>query len=494
MRPLVKFCSRWDIAALLYFLFLSLLMRLPFFFEAVINWDESTFILLGQSLLDGHLPYTELWDVKPPFVAGAFALFILLLGKSIASVRLAGTLCVTLTAWFTYIIGRTIWTPRTGAIGGTLFVLSMSLLSDGRPTMTEHVALVPMMGAAIIAVTATKLTLRRLFWIGLWLTVATMIRLNLAYVTLIVGVYTVLMPFSKKRLGLPLLWEAALRGCTYTAGSLLVIFTTVLPYLVTNQFSVWWESVVVASLSYSSSQLSFWAILYTWLGGAGLGIVAIRWRSTTLAQRSRSLFLGCLFSSTLFSIGLGGATYSHYLIQIFPFVALLLAIGCDALLKRTHRWQTPAALFLIIAMAFSSVIPKYREVYLQLRSGQGLDPGAAYEIADYLKQANPEREPVYMMTEHIVYWFIDGKPLTASTTHPSNVVKDYLLDVIVGPGTTSEMEMAKIFSQKPAFVVKLEGLSYLETQPSAATYLEQLLQSDYELVKVIEGQGIYQRR
>lgn len=114
MSPLVKFCSRWDIAALLYFLFLSLLMRLPFFFEAVINWDESTFILVGQSLVDGHLPYTELWDIKPHFVAGAFALFILLLGESIASVRLAGALCVTLTAWFTYIIARTIWTPRTG--------------------------------------------------------------------------------------------------------------------------------------------------------------------------------------------------------------------------------------------------------------------------------------------------------------------------------------------------------------------------------------------
>ncbi len=493
MRPLVKFCSRWDIAALLYFLFLSLLMRLPFFFEAVINWDESTFILLGQSLLDGHLPYTELWDVKPPFVAGAFALFILLLGKSIASVRLAGALCVALTAWFTYIIGRTIWTPRTGAIGGTLFVLSMSLLSDGRPTMTEHVALVPLMGAAIIAVTATRLTLRRLFWIGLWLTVATMIRLNLAYVTLIVGVYTVLMPFSKKRLGLPLLRGAALGGCAYTAGSLLVIFTTVLPYLVTNQFSVWWESVVVASLSYSSSQLSFWAILYTWLGGAGLGIVAIRWRSTTLAQRSRSLFIGCLFSSTLFSIGRGGATYSHYLIQLFPFVALLIAIGCNSSLKRNHRWQAPAALLLVTAIALGSVIPKYWEVYLQLRAGQGLEQGAAYEIADYLTQANPEGAPVYMMTEHIVYWFIDGKPLSASTAHPSHIVKNYLLEIVVGPGTTSEMEIATIFDQKPAFVVKSEEPFYLKTKPATAAYLEQVLQNDYKLVKVIEDQEIYQR-
>lgn len=93
-----------------------------------------------------------------------------------------------------------------------------------------------------------------------------------------------------------------------------------------------------------------------------------------------------------------------------------------------------------------------------------------------------------------MYWFIDEKPLTASTTHPSNIVKDYLLDIIVGPGTTSEMEMAKIFAQKPAFVVKSEEPFYLEAKPAAAAYLEQVLRSDYKLVKVIEAQEIYQRR
>lgn len=36
-----------------------------------------------------------------------------------------------------------------------------------------------------------------------------------------------------------------------------------LPYLVTSQFSALWESVVIASLSYSSSQLSFWKVIET---------------------------------------------------------------------------------------------------------------------------------------------------------------------------------------------------------------------------------------
>ena len=40
------------------------LSRLPFVAEYVIDWDESTFILMAQSLLNGHLPFTELWDLK----------------------------------------------------------------------------------------------------------------------------------------------------------------------------------------------------------------------------------------------------------------------------------------------------------------------------------------------------------------------------------------------------------------------------------------------
>ena len=39
---------------------LALLTRFPFFFHDVINWDESTFILVGQSIIDGHLPYVTL--------------------------------------------------------------------------------------------------------------------------------------------------------------------------------------------------------------------------------------------------------------------------------------------------------------------------------------------------------------------------------------------------------------------------------------------------
>src|SRR5205809_700443 len=41
---------------------LALLIRLPWFFVDVIDIDEGAFVLMGRSLADGRLPYTEVWD------------------------------------------------------------------------------------------------------------------------------------------------------------------------------------------------------------------------------------------------------------------------------------------------------------------------------------------------------------------------------------------------------------------------------------------------
>lgn len=56
----------------------------------VIDKDESTFVLLGQSLADGRLPYTETYDIKPPLGYVFFALIQLLVPHSLTFVRFAG--------------------------------------------------------------------------------------------------------------------------------------------------------------------------------------------------------------------------------------------------------------------------------------------------------------------------------------------------------------------------------------------------------------------
>ena len=116
-------------------LFLCVLIRLPFYFPSVIDWDESTFILMGQNILDGHLPYTQLWENKPPLAFVFFAL-ALLFGKSIITVRIAGTVAVLASAYLTYRVGRKIWGQQTGVLAAILSIAFISLAHSGQATMT----------------------------------------------------------------------------------------------------------------------------------------------------------------------------------------------------------------------------------------------------------------------------------------------------------------------------------------------------------------------
>jgi hypothetical protein len=142
-----------------------------------------------------------------------------------------------------------------------------------------------------------------------------------------------------------------------------------------------------------------------------------------------------------------------------------------------------------------SIIPEYKKMLSRALSGQPITYGAGYDIAAYLKQENPSGEPVYMMTDHIVYWLLDEKPLSKSTAHPSNISKEYLLNVLVGPGTTTEMELSKVLAKKPRYIVfKVSSLWYLSNKPAAMILLGDTLKTNYVLVNRIEGRQIFRRK
>ncbi len=496
----------------IYLLSASAVIRLPYFFTSVIDWDESTFILMGQSILDGHLPYTELWDLKPPLVFLFHACAIALLGKSIVSVRIAGALCVAVTALFIYLTGKTLWNHHTGILGATLFIALSTLLPSGQATMSEHIATVPLVGALSLLITRRS-TPRFLFLGGILMAIATLVRLNLAYVTIIVGFFAIVFTEPPRSIG-----KVLKRGLAYAAGCFLVIILTFLPYAVTGRQQLWWASIVLAPLSYSSSQLSllgtlreqvkylggvlfdirgtlFGLSMLVWLGGvAGCLTIAIRWRNTSRPKRLGSAMLIVFLCGTAISILKSGAVQWHYLIQLVPFMALTAAAFLNFCWSGHSRWLVSGVVLLAVLISMQSLAPEYKNLVSRILAGQVITHGDAYEIAAFLKQDDASGKPVYMMTDHIVYWLIDSKPLSKSTTHPSNITKEYLLNILVGPGASTETELTKILAKKPVFIVTKKNIWYLRNRPSARSLLEETLRTQYELVKEIQETQIYRRR
>jgi 4-amino-4-deoxy-L-arabinose transferase-like glycosyltransferase len=476
--------KQWRIALSL--LLISILVRFPYYFVDVINWDESTFILMGQSILDGHLPYTELWDIKPPLAFVAFAGFIMILGKSIIAIRFAGTLCVFLTSWFAYIIGRELGDRSVGILAGILTILAMSLISGGQSTMTQHPACVLLIGGLAWLVTR-KMTPGVLFLGGVLLTGATLVRLNLAYAVLGIGIWLLYSKFKHQTVSW---WGMA----AYCLGSFSLIFLSYFPYLIIGDGQIWFDSVILAPLGYSGSESQIGT--GTKILSACLIYVTLSqlWQRTSGKKQQEFNLLQVLLFATVISIIRGGEFHKHYYIQLAPLLALTIALFWGRLSSLTGR-------LIIVGLAtawsmslFQPIFDQYQVISDRLMSGEPWNYGASYEIAEYLQQHNPEHKPIYMMHHHLVYWLMDLKPPSKVVTHPSNIAKEYLLKYIEGAEASTVAELSKILAQQPGFIVKEAGSFYIEKVPQAEELLKQVLATKYQLVNQVASLEIYQIR
>ena len=497
--------SRWrDVVCLL---LLIVALRLPFFFRAVINWDESSQILMGQSLLDGYLPYIELWDNKPPLSFAFYAVAIVLFGKSILAIRLFGMLCVAAAALLTYGIGTRQWNARIGLLGAILFVFLASAL-EGHNTTTEHIAMVPLLGAVAL-VMSREFTPKVLFAVGAMMGIASLVRLNLAYTGAAFGVF-LLFQFGLDRTP----WGIALRGVmAYVSGIVFVVLATFFPYLATGSGQVWWLSVIVAPLAYSdemsarqalvehvsyvlwnrSSPMALTALV--WGGGLlGCAHLVARWTKMSAADRRQCALFLVFMGGTAVSILKSGTSAQHYLIQLAPFMALLTAIPVVVLLSGRFRVLAAVGVMVALLMSMRPILLESRLLTTRALRGDSLSYGAAYDIAAFLKQSNLSRERIYLMDDHVAYWFLDAKPVSKVSTHPSNIGREHLLASVVGPGSTTESEMAYILGRHPRVIVRKPGVWYLVERPAARSLLDASLREQYELAAEVSGRLVYLRK
>ncbi|WP_041555144.1 ArnT family glycosyltransferase [Nostoc sp. PCC 7524] len=449
---------------------------------------------MGQSILDGNLPYLELWDLKPPLAFFSYAFAMFAFGKSIISVRLFGTLCVIAAAILTYYICRSLWSLKISLSAAMLFIMLSGPLTDGKSVMTEHIALVPLLGALALLVRSNKLGNIKFFLVGLLMAFACMIRLNLAYVTLILGLYILAksINFNEKKY---------FEIIAYIIGFLIPPIVLYLPYVITNNTQIFKVSIIDASLAYSTSQASLWQLIFQQIYNVWgivflIGIIQIirliKQEKNLSLKQNQLIYCTIFFFGTELSILKSGAAHNHYMIQLAPFFAVIFSSWFIGLLK----FNLKAGYFILILTLTLVALPtlnEYKVVGTRFFSQQPLSYGREYELAQYLSQQGGRNTTIYMMEHHLVYWLLDIKPPTKIVTHPSNISREYLLRAVKGQTATTNQELLQILNQKPEFIVKKEGVWYLQDHPDAVALLEKTLQTQYVLLNNIEGTQIYRK-
>ena len=483
LTPKYKQLNYWSVFGILSAV--SFFVRFPFFFRDYVDRDESTFILMAQSWLDGNLPYTELWDLKPPITYLFFTVIIAVFGKSFIAIRAAGVLIVALTAFFSYKITETISSKKVALWVGITAVLLQSMMGSLQGVMSEHVCMVFFMPGLYLLI--KKHNWYWIFVAGLLMGLAVMTKLNMAYSALALGLFLLYHYIKNKTYK-----KAASNTIAYGVGILLVILLTFLPYYLQGYSKIWWESIILASLEYTGVRrapiTSFLPI--TLLIG---GYFYFVWKKKHLNFKEVTIqILTISILSIFFSFIKGGRINGHYLIQFHPTFIILVGILVSKISYLQKINYRPFVFFILFLLPAEAYLEYYRIAKHKIERGSFFN-GEGITVPQYIKAHKISTENILFLGYHIGYWGLDLKPPVKSATHPSNICRNELFPFYNNPRETAVEEITYIMEEiQPATVVIRKNRSIFHPSLVAENdCVNSYLAKHYALLQIVDQAKIY---
>ncbi|PIF00633.1 MAG: glycosyltransferase [Maribacter sp.] len=465
----------------------SLFIRLPFFFRDYIDRDESTFILMGQSWVEGHLPYTELWDLKPPITFLVFAAVIHLFGKSFIAIRLLGILLVAGTAFFTYKIGQEAYSKKIGFGAAIATVVLLSLFGSLQGLMSEHICMAFFMPGLYLLIKYKKW--QTTFFAGLLMGIAVMTKMNIAYTLLFLGTFIFYEHYKN------LHWnKAILFPSLYGIGILLIIALTLLPYYIQGNPDLWVSSVFKAPMAYiGARRYSILKLAPIYVVLAGFFVFA--WKKKLLNFKMAPIqYLLVAILGILYAFYKGGRINGHYLIQLHPMLLLLVAIAFSNIgfFKKTN-WN-PYFLFVLLLIPMETYL-EYANIIKNKYERDTFFNGEGISVPKYIQENHLDTKNILFFGYHIGYWVLDAKPPTKAATHPSNICRDELFPFYDNPRKTSLEELQYIMDsiQPKTIVVRKDRRVFDKKEIKENIYIDAYLAKYYSVLATVEEAEILQR-
>ncbi len=464
----------------------ALFIRFPFFFRDYIDRDESTFIIMGQSWVDGHLPYTQLWDLKPPIVFLFFALIIKVFGKSFIAIRFFGSVLVALTALFTYVIATKITTKKVALWTAVFCVFFQSLFGSLQGVMSEHICTFFFVAALLILF--LKEDGKWFFTSGLLLGLSVMTKLNMVYPVLGVGIFFLWEGFHKKQL-----WMNVKNLIFMVIGFLTTILITLLPYYLNGQPEICWESIFKAPLAYSDGK--FHSPLKTLpFVLLSVSFFYISYKKQLLNFKSKPIQLLLLSIAGVFlSFAQIGKVNGHYLIQLYPLILIPVAMVVAKFppLKKKYTRLLVVFLFLIPVESYL----EYANIITNKLEKGSFYNGEGVDVPRYITDHHLETKNIFFTEYHIGYWLLDENPPTKAATHPSNITREELFPYMQNPRKTGLEELQYIMEViQPKTLVTRDGKTVFDKKLVAYNaYIDSYLAKHYQLTAKVGNGLIYQR-
>ena len=425
----------------LFFCLLALLFRVTSFMPMVIDHDESTYIIIADEWIKGHLPYVERLDVKPIGIYIAFAAFLSVV-KSVWFIRFMTALLIGVSAYLIHHIYQKLFHNRSHSIiAGALYILLISLHKWGWSANTEIYFVFFSVLALWQLLRAT--TYRQYITLGIILGIGMLFKYHIIFDILALVLFDF---FRHKK------WRSWFGRWTIAfLGFLTPYALTALSYRFSNHLDAFVFATVEIPLQYSSKFSMVKALNFLGEFFISFAPVSILYFATIYylikdGKISRPTRILLLSWSLIAWIGIlsTGKLYFHYYIQFLPVFCISSVLFLDLRQYQNIEriWsKRKIATFTLVAL----LILVNGNQYMQLFKRS--DPTSS--IANLIKETITDTDYIYTNDKNILYFLCDAR-IPTKYVHTSLLYKD---DLSAAYEINQAEEFQKIIDTKPAYIV-----------------------------------------
>lgn len=448
---------------------LALLARIATFANPVVGLDEQFYLLVGDRMLQGALPYIDIFDRKPIGLFLIYAGARLLGGDGFLAYKLVALAFVALTALGIYRLARRMTPPFGALIAACLFILWHDFMGGEGGQSPIFYDLFMVLAALCVAAAIERPS--RLLMPGSAAMLCVGLAIQIKYSVLFEGIY----------FGCMLIWLAVRQGISgrmLARAILLWISAALLPTLAALG--------IYAALGHADAFIFDNFVSFAAQGRNPLAtqlrdlleimailspliiVLLIGWRRGDMARLgAMGLFVGGWFLASLAGILIFWRFNApHYAIPLLLPLTVWLAPIFDAPTKR------PAVSMLLVFLA--AVMGQVVLACLEERRG---GPAEAMQVA---RAARPEGEGcIYVYSGYPALYMLTGSCLPTRWAFPGSLnMKDEESAQAIGIDPAGEVR--RIMAHRPPVVVDEYPRSRFGN-PATAAILDQALAKDYVL-------------
>jgi hypothetical protein len=403
---------------------LPILLYIPFLAEPF-ERDEGVWAVVARTILDGGLPYRDVFDHKPPLAYAPYVVSAILFGDTVAGPRILAALYLSATTAVVFAIGRLLFLSDGKAlVAAGLFATMTGMVSLQANANTEVFMVLPMAGALVALLAAHKSERASLYFLAGVLGGAAILTKHVAAPPLVLAL-ALSLPTSRPP-------TVHLRRVALALAGLAFVGVLVLaPFAALGAI----DDLVYANLTYNrlfaaeldlrerldnaSNGVRFFAVAagpFVLLALIGF-FVAARKRSIE-ARLVCAWAFGCAIG-----VAMSGRFWPHYFVQLWPAMALLGAVALTeapvVLKSRAARLAVAAPTSLVILASLLTHVTIYAEPTVEARHARKFPaPQAEVQIRSsalgaYLRsQTSPNQTIFNWGRETQVYFYADRRAPT----------------------------------------------------------------------------------